>query len=296
MDYDTLRKAREERLNFLELNVKSVPKLSLLDQPAPNTEELLRSGRFSDFTVKCGDFSFSVHKSVLWSQSDYFKTLTDGPFEESKKNLVTLDDTTPRAVAMLLLLIYIGNGGQYLDRVYDIWPALGPPAYEGTNETDKFTYLHVHFCDELKTLCEVYALADRLLVSYIADAVARYLTCQIKSVLFENFQPEMYGPGINSLTNLLKNIYDITSPDDVKLREETTMICLQNQNVLKRVPTAVEVIKQHDGRAWRCAKRSVDCIEEIYGSLLAFRFTGTTITREEFMRAMKARVWNSWGY
>jgi hypothetical protein len=294
MDLDTLRKAREERLRFLGDNVRHLPKLCLSDQSATNARELLSSGQFSDFTFRCDSVSFPVHKSILWLQSDYFKVITGGPFEESSTNTVTLEGTEPLIVGVLLLMIYSGDDGQNLDRAYEVWPALKLPAYNGTTEEHKNTYLSTHFYDELKTLINVYVLADRLLVSHIANAVAKYLLGQMECVLFADFKRRIFGPGIQALPDILEHIYNVTQAEDVKLREETTMLCLQNQHVLKKAPDAVEVIEKHDGRAWRMVKRSAKLIHEANGEVLS-RYDGGYINRVGFETRTKTDVWTPWG-
>ncbi|KPI44312.1 uncharacterized protein AB675_8507 [Cyphellophora attinorum] len=299
MDLDTLSKAREERLKFLGDNVRHPPKLGLSDQSATNARDLLSSGHFSDFTIRCDAVSFPVHKSILWMQSGYFKVITGGPFEESNTNEVTLKDTQPLTVAVLLLMIYSGDDGQNLDRAYEVWPALKLPVYEGTSEEHKNTYLSTHFYDELKTLINVYVLADRLLVSHIANAVARYLLGQMEGVLFADFKRKIFGPGLQALPDILEHIYKVTQAEDVKLREETTMLCLRNQHILKKASGAVEVIEQHDGRAWRMGKRSAKLIHEVHGKLLsrcAGSFTGGIyVTTAEFERTTGKELWTPWG-
>lgn len=39
------------------------------------------TGLFSDFTITCKGHIFKVHKTVLYTQSQYFRTLLTGPFK-----------------------------------------------------------------------------------------------------------------------------------------------------------------------------------------------------------------------
>lgn len=42
---------------------------------------LQETGLFSDFTITCKGHTFKVHKTVLYTQSEYFRKLLTGPFK-----------------------------------------------------------------------------------------------------------------------------------------------------------------------------------------------------------------------
>lgn len=42
---------------------------------------LLRTGQFSDLTIKCGNYNFRVHKNILCTQSPYFMSACTGGFK-----------------------------------------------------------------------------------------------------------------------------------------------------------------------------------------------------------------------
>ena len=44
---------------------------------------LFDSGKDSDFTVKCGDRSWPLHRVILRSGSEYFDSVCNGKFEVS---------------------------------------------------------------------------------------------------------------------------------------------------------------------------------------------------------------------
>lgn len=309
MDQSAFRRERDRRLTLLR-GQSVLPVLSLFNQPAPGTVELLTSGLFSDFTIKCGDISFAVHKSTLYVQSDYFKRVTDGRFTESSNNEVTLKETEPVTVGMLLLMMYIGDRGQYLDEVYKIWPSLGPPAYSGTSENDAEVYFDDHFRLELQTLIEVYVLADRLLVAHIADAVATYITAHLDAVLIRALDvsdASLFDIAVQDLSDILQHIYSVTSTEDVKLREETTMVCLSNQSLLKKAPAIIKMVEESDGRVWRSGMRTVSRAKEIHDKLMQTQWASNVriqlattgqnrpADKGRWVQLLNERLWQMWG-
>ena len=46
--------------------------------------EFLRSAKFAEFTIKCGEASFAVHKVILHPKSHFFKACIDGSFQVSQ--------------------------------------------------------------------------------------------------------------------------------------------------------------------------------------------------------------------
>ncbi|KAK4502624.1 hypothetical protein PRZ48_006050 [Zasmidium cellare] len=54
--------------------------------------ELLKTGQFSDFIIKCGAREFKVHKMLLCSQSAYFRAAMGGDFKEAHTNMITLTE------------------------------------------------------------------------------------------------------------------------------------------------------------------------------------------------------------
>lgn len=42
--------------------------------------KLLEDGSYSDFTIRCGDREWKVHKAIVCSQSDIFDTAINGKF------------------------------------------------------------------------------------------------------------------------------------------------------------------------------------------------------------------------
>lgn len=51
------------------------------------TERLLESGDYSDVTISCYGVTFRIHRSILCSQSEYFRKAFDGDFKVRNHDL-----------------------------------------------------------------------------------------------------------------------------------------------------------------------------------------------------------------
>ncbi|KAK5121820.1 hypothetical protein LTR85_004695 [Meristemomyces frigidus] len=68
---------------------------------------LFNSKRFSDLAVRCGDYDWPAHKSVLCTQSEYFAKACEGEFKvRSTNNTIELHDDDPDAVEAMLRFFY----------------------------------------------------------------------------------------------------------------------------------------------------------------------------------------------
>jgi hypothetical protein len=73
------------------------------------TSRLLRTGLFSDVTVKCGDRTWQLHKNILCSRSVWFEKALTGSFEEAKTGVVEIQNFAPEAIDWLVHYIYTGS-------------------------------------------------------------------------------------------------------------------------------------------------------------------------------------------
>ncbi|KAK4911093.1 hypothetical protein LTR66_017385, partial [Elasticomyces elasticus] len=108
--------------------------------------DLLTTGRFSDFTIECGEAKevFKVHKMVLCPASSYFSDVClNGEFEESRTGKVHLADTDPEVLRCALQYVYTGK---YASGELDIQP--------GVDTVSKRMWFHA----------KVYILADYISV------------------------------------------------------------------------------------------------------------------------------------
>ncbi|RVD86151.1 uncharacterized protein DFL_004441 [Arthrobotrys flagrans] len=72
-------------------------------------EQLLESGKYSDFTIICGAKEWKVHRAIICPQSEYFTILCDSNFKESKDAELDLSAEPPLDVENMLKFLYTGS-------------------------------------------------------------------------------------------------------------------------------------------------------------------------------------------
>lgn len=264
MDVSELEAARLRRLARLDEH-KPSPQYKVFDANQLHGFDMLQTSIFSDFVVECASVIFKVHKSQLFAKSSYFKALFSGPYEENANAKVVLKDTTPTALGMLLLIVYVAEGGQWLDQVYKMWPYLQKIAEkEVTSDhwAEREEYLKEHFALEFRTMIDVYCLADRLLMEDVAAAAAKFITNYIRCCGFSKI------PTGFDLEQVLGHIYSATGSEDEKLRAETTLICVQQYEVMKESPAIKTIPEENDGYVFSVALRACGHLSRSYAARL----------------------------
>jgi hypothetical protein len=293
-----LEAARIERLaNIDPMNDERDDELSLLDAPSPGLTELLTSGRLSDFTIHCGDKAFKVHRMQIYSRSDYFKFIIDGEFQESLENAVTLEETNPPAVAMLLLIMYAGKSGLFLDKVYKVWQDLRP----GTTNTVSHTIENIteeHFATELRTLVDVYVLSDRLMVDHVQAPLAQHILRLIDYDYFTKRQDT--APRLTVYTApLLDYIYAHTTADDTLLRQQLTVMCMRNRHRLS--DSLSKVIESHEQYAWTLGIQVCSQVKKSHDAVVINDFSriiggkNAEYTRSQLRSLLRESLWKPFG-
>ncbi|TID23585.1 BTB POZ domain protein [Venturia nashicola] len=70
----------------------------------------LDSGDHSDFTIKCNEREFKVHKMVLCPQSSFFaKAVQKYAFQEGQTGVIPMDHDDPDAIGSMLRFLYTGD-------------------------------------------------------------------------------------------------------------------------------------------------------------------------------------------
>ncbi|KAK4118675.1 hypothetical protein N657DRAFT_583296 [Parathielavia appendiculata] len=122
-------------------------------------EKLLRTGLFSDVTLKCGDRTWQLHENIFCSRSLWFEKALTGSFQEAKTGLVEIQNFAPEAIDWLVQYIYTG--------ICNI-PTLKP------DTPTKTTFV---------TCYEVYTVADYFALSSLAKIALDTLTAEFDSKL-----------------------------------------------------------------------------------------------------------------
>lgn len=123
------------------------------DSLLSSVKDLLYDSTFADFKFVVGNKEFKVHKCILASVSDVFKTLFTVDMVEKKSNECKMKDVSPKVFEMLLEFIYTR-------RIQDIG-SLAFDLYELAN------YYHI---EDLKKICSTFIV--KMLRSHISSEEA----------------------------------------------------------------------------------------------------------------------------
>lgn len=296
-----LEKARNEKNQKLKALSEDPNEHFLFIPPSAGGAELLKTSRFSDFTVRCEGKEFHVHKAQLYTQSGFFRSLLDSDFKESAENAVTLEETSPVAVGMLLLIMYVGQPGRHLDEIYKMWPDIVPAgtiSNEQTKSLATLTPIHDFFDLELKVMIDGYALADRLLMDGIAQVLAQHILLQIRLDYFERFAVALTTEN----SPMLGHIYASTNPSDASLRHEITLLCAHNRHKISN--DLVKLVEERDGQTLSLCTRSCLSVKRKHAEIVNSSFcsiasrsatTGTIRAKQEFIKLIEDEVWSKYG-
>ncbi|KPI36468.1 uncharacterized protein AB675_2886 [Cyphellophora attinorum] len=135
--------------------------------------ELLKTGQYSDFTIRCGDKTFAVHKNIIALKSEYFCKAIDSGFKESVENEITIQEATPIAVGVMIVFLYLceHSSEAKFDAIMEDLLAVFPST---------FTYEECGKTTRLEDVLAVYLLADRLLVPELRDIADKDIGAQLR--------------------------------------------------------------------------------------------------------------------
>jgi len=71
-----------------------------------NMQDIINFESFSDLTVICGRKKFRCHKVIMAARSTVFKAMLENEMQEKKTNEVKIEDSSPKAVRMMIDHIY----------------------------------------------------------------------------------------------------------------------------------------------------------------------------------------------
>ncbi|KAI7282061.1 hypothetical protein KC345_g3723 [Hortaea werneckii] len=163
-------------------------------------EELLRTGSRSDLTIECEGRVFKVHKLIVSTRSPVLARAIANGFQESQTNVIK--HSQHDADTMERMIAYIYKGDYQLPLAPNVTVPNNMPGASGTaNElaiTGSNARLIVH--------ARVYALADYYDVQGLGD------------VALQRFRQDMQGLVIGGFIYVLREINEIVSKDDTRLR------------------------------------------------------------------------------
>ncbi|KAL9113915.1 MAG: hypothetical protein Q9227_002049 [Pyrenula ochraceoflavens] len=207
--------------------IKANPEISfdLLTKPL----KTLETGQWADVSVRCGGYTWKLHRLVLCQKSDYFGKMLDGHFREAQEQLVTLEDEIPSIAARALIFLYTA------DYPTDITGDM-PGQFNGF--TDDYVDLGSDWIDSLKEAARR-KFHDVLLAKNEADNLE----------IDQQTEAEIIAKHQEWLINVLpvcKVVFETTPPTDRFLRDP--MLCMLHVLIAGNalaVPEMLDFLDEH---------------------------------------------------
>ncbi|KAJ8130910.1 hypothetical protein O1611_g2717 [Lasiodiplodia mahajangana] len=178
--------------------------------------ELLKTGKFSDITVKCGDRTWNLHRAILTSRCEYFRAaLEDGKFKEAQEQLIEIHDQDPNHVNWVIHYIYTEIGPKDLRVLFTDEQAVMNTCVDLFTVADYFT---------LDSLCDD---ACQVLADFIVDRAVRVYSelypfvgygYQGKEEMAELLEKHVTKEFLERFFSVVKKVYSIGSSSFTPLK------------------------------------------------------------------------------
>lgn len=201
--------------------------------------ELLDSQKFTDFVIRCDDQDFHVHRLIIYHKSEYFRAIFDNNFREKSEGIVELKETTPAAVATVILYCYTNHFAATPIEESGDTPLARLVTPTAVGSSDHRSYMHA--------MLHVYQLADRLLLQDLKKeaCVAMLAFIDDKRVSDEDFDAK--------LTVCLRILYRRMDTGDDMLRPAVTGWVAANFGTQKPAWNVVALVLKEDNQPYIAA-------------------------------------------
>jgi len=153
---------------------------------------MLKSGRYSDLTIKCGESVFKVHRNIICLRSKPLAAAVDGNFKEGVTKVIELEEEEPPIVERMVQFMYNrdysdvdgsdATNGRLLTntKIYIIADkfhisGLKLAAKEKYQEAGIAEWNHPSFSESLKLMYENTLPTDRLLKEVAIEVAAKHV-------------------------------------------------------------------------------------------------------------------------
>lgn len=137
------------------LNLETPLKRIMFNKLTEHFGTLFESGLHSDVTLRCGDYEYKMHKSILANRSSVFAGMFDNDFDERRTGVVQVSyEFTPKAIEEMLRFMYTNETS-------DKFPGLAHDLLKAADYYD---------IKDLKTVCE-HSLLENVNVENVAQTI-----------------------------------------------------------------------------------------------------------------------------
>jgi len=183
--------------------------------------DLLKSGQFSDLTVKCNSKSFKVHRCIVCPQSAFFSKALNGEFKEASSQVVDLHDDDPLIVEKMLCYLYEGD-------YEDDPPKTIPKRHKSLSSKDEKstpeTAAHIN--------ARMYNIGDKYVIQGLMDLAKS----KFESVIANGFDD-------TNFISIMAFVYSTDIPGGSGLRDFITKHAVERLSSLKDRPELLEVLQ-----------------------------------------------------
>ncbi|KAH6686624.1 hypothetical protein F5X68DRAFT_231969 [Plectosphaerella plurivora] len=185
--------------------------------------ELLESGNYSDFTIKCGDIRHKVHKAIICPVSPFFRAALAGTTKEGQDSEVDLSEHDPAAVALMIVFFYQRDYPSL--RIDGSFDSCYSPRFYDVNPQNLLHHFSVY---DLAEFCQVDDLKS-LALDKLDETIERYDLqdshefFQVAQLLYTTPGPA-YQPMRDIVVKVIKNNDHLLGrPEFLKLAKTTDL-------------------------------------------------------------------------
>ncbi|KAF5556556.1 kelch repeat BTB domain-containing protein [Fusarium mexicanum] len=223
--------------------------------------EMLKTGKYSDLTIVCGNNRYQVHRNILCARSKFFDVSCDRDFKESN-GVIELPDDDPAAVQKMIGYIYnieyAPTTTQMLDNDDDIEAELSDTDYDAA-ERYRLKLFGAEFVErkrikqlkerkwaswkveeptlssQLSLHAKVYGLGEKYRIEGLKKEAQRKFESEIQSG----------NVGVDDFAEAVEEVYTSTVSDDRGLRDVVVKmieldVLLLDHAVVREVMRATE--------------------------------------------------------
>ncbi|KAI7240294.1 hypothetical protein KC343_g7155 [Hortaea werneckii] len=201
-------------------------------------QRMLKTGEYSDLTIKCGDRTFQVHKNIVCARSEYFATacatgtieLQSSADPDAAKDDPSLDD--PDAVKLMIDFLYLHNYVA-IETCFSETPKASNKRTLGATDGDAGSIMHA----------KVYALGSK------------YQIPSLQSTSLKKFEAAAaLAWDSEEFVHAVHLVYTTTPDSDKGLRDIAAHVILEHEKELCDKPAMEAVVRSFDGLAYNLFK------------------------------------------
>ncbi|XP_033646138.1 kelch-like protein 18 [Asterias rubens] len=191
----------------------------------------------TDITLQVGQQKFACHRNILAACSPYFKAMFTGSMQESRCDIITLQDMEPTSLRLILEFAYTGALSLNNDCVQSVFAAanllqVAPVIHFCAEYMEK--NLHVINCVDMYQLACIYCCAS------LKEAAWDYLNYHIQDVIME---PHLVESSLDVMQDLVQSNKLNAPSEDVVLKMVLKWVHWDSVSRSVHLPTLLQSIR-----------------------------------------------------